>query len=92
MIGAVLNERYRLDAELGRGGTAIVYRARDTLLERNVAVKVMSADALGTEGCARMMQTAPTLGAVLLFPGSSDRSLYPRNASHRMPSCAAGAS
>jgi ABC-type oligopeptide transport system substrate-binding subunit len=58
MIGAVLNERYRLDAELGRGGMAIVYRARDTLLGRDVAVKVMSAAELGTEGRGRLMHEA----------------------------------
>jgi ABC-type oligopeptide transport system substrate-binding subunit len=58
MIGAVLNERYHLDAELGRGGMAIVYRARDTLLERDVAVKVMSAAELGTEGRGRLMHEA----------------------------------
>jgi ABC-type oligopeptide transport system substrate-binding subunit len=53
-----LNERYRLDAELGRGGMAIVYRARDTLLERDVAVKVMSAAELDTEGRGRLMHEA----------------------------------
>ena len=56
MIGSTLHERYRIDAEMGRGGMAVVYRARDTLLERPVAVKVMSqAPALGTEGRARLL-------------------------------------
>lgn len=58
MIGTLLNERYRLDSELGRGGMGDVYRARDTLLERNVAVKVVSADALGVEGGARLLHEA----------------------------------
>jgi len=36
----------------------MVYRAHDTLLERDVAVKVMSVTALGTEGRARLMHEA----------------------------------
>jgi ABC-type oligopeptide transport system substrate-binding subunit len=59
IVGTLLNERYRLDAEIGRGGMAIVYRAHDTTLKRDVAVKVVSeAAALGTEGRARLLHEA----------------------------------
>jgi ABC-type oligopeptide transport system substrate-binding subunit/tetratricopeptide (TPR) repeat protein len=59
VVGALVNERYRLEAEIGRGGMAIVYRALDTVLERDVAVKVMTeAAALGTEGRARLLNEA----------------------------------
>ena len=58
MIGATLQNRYRLDAELGRGGMGVVYRAHDTLLDRNVAVKVLSDAKLGSEGRARLLREA----------------------------------
>jgi len=57
-VGDFLVNRYRLDAELGRGGMGIVYRARDTLLDRDVAVKVLSGTSLGSEGRARLLHEA----------------------------------
>ncbi|MGH2865029.1 MAG: protein kinase domain-containing protein [Solirubrobacteraceae bacterium] len=41
VIGTVIGGRYRLDAEIGRGGMSAVYRAFDLVLERAVAVKLM---------------------------------------------------
>ena len=40
-IGSVLSDRYRIDAFLAEGGMAVVYRAHDLRLERNVAIKIV---------------------------------------------------
>ena len=68
MIGATLQNRYRLDAELGHGGMGVVYRAHDTLLERDVAVKVLSATVLGTEGRARLLREAQAIAKLTQQP------------------------
>ncbi|MCW2970723.1 MAG: hypothetical protein JWO23_1850 [Solirubrobacterales bacterium] len=40
-LGTLIGGRYRLDAQIGRGGMSTVYRAFDTVLERPVAIKLM---------------------------------------------------
>ena len=61
MIGSLLNDRYRIDAELGQGGMGTVYRAHDPMLDRDVAVKVVSAYNLGTEGRQRLLHEAQAI-------------------------------
>ncbi|HWD11584.1 MAG TPA: protein kinase [Solirubrobacteraceae bacterium] len=41
VLGTTIGGRYRLEAEIGRGGMSTVYRAFDTVLERPVAIKMM---------------------------------------------------
>jgi serine/threonine-protein kinase len=41
VVGETVAERYELEELVGTGGMSSVYRARDTLLERNVALKVL---------------------------------------------------
>lgn len=56
-----------LDAELGRGGMGVVYRGRQTYLNRTVAVKVLKPDIGGEEYTARFRREA-TLLAGLAHP------------------------
>jgi serine/threonine-protein kinase len=41
MVGSVLEERYELEELVGRGGMSSVYRARDRILGREVAIKML---------------------------------------------------
>src|SRR5260221_3307240 len=58
MLGAMLLNRYRLEAELGQGAMGTVYRAQDVLLDRPVAIKVLTEARLGAEGRARLLHEA----------------------------------
>jgi serine/threonine protein kinase len=46
-IGETLAGRFRIDASLGAGGMATVYRARDLRLGRDVAVKILAPNLAG---------------------------------------------
>ena len=64
-IGERLAGRYRLDARIGSGGFATVFRARDLRLERDVAVKVLLANhATDSVIAARFDREARVLAAV----------------------------
>jgi serine/threonine protein kinase/Flp pilus assembly protein TadD len=52
MIGRTLG-RYEITAKIGAGGMGEVYRARDTHLEREVALKVLAAGLLSDEAAHR---------------------------------------
>ena len=64
---SVLDDRYALEAVVGRGGMADVYRATDTVLEREVAVKVMRASVTTGSEWAHFRDEAKIL-AVLDHP------------------------
>ena len=70
MIGQKLANRYEITAELGRGGTGVVYRARDRLLSRDVAVKLIPPSLLSPESEQRFQREAQ-LVAQWTIPRSS---------------------
>ncbi|HEY8226333.1 MAG TPA: protein kinase [Pyrinomonadaceae bacterium] len=63
-VGSVLRERYRLNSELGRGGMGVVYRATDLELQRDVAIKVLSATATTSDARARLIREARAAAAL----------------------------
>src|SRR5438094_9024929 len=64
MIGASLNQ-YQITARIGAGGMGEVFRARDTRLNRDVAVKVLPKDFVAdADRLRRFEQEATTLAAL----------------------------
>ena len=57
--------RYIIDTPLGAGGMGEVYRARDTQLNRVVAIKILSPQlSSDPEGCRRFEREARTLATL----------------------------
>jgi len=56
--GDLLQDRYKLETEIGQGGMGKVYRAHDQLLDRTIAIKVMAKADFDTKGRSRLMDEA----------------------------------
>ncbi len=52
----ILGERYEIIEELGRGGMGIVYKALDTQLETDVAVKILPPELSSSERAIRNLK------------------------------------
>jgi serine/threonine protein kinase/tetratricopeptide (TPR) repeat protein len=82
-LQAALADRYTLERELGRGGMAVVYLARDLKHDRLVALKVLRpelAASIGAERFLREIQIAAKLShpsiLTLIESGEADGQLY----------------
>src|SRR5206468_12414841 len=80
---AALADRYAIDRELGRGGMATVFLARDVKHDRSVAIKVLRpelAAALGAERFLREIEIAARLNHPHILPlhdsGAANGDLY----------------
>jgi serine/threonine protein kinase len=67
-IVPVLGNRYQLLQTIGTGGMAVVYRARDTMLERPVAIKVLRQDFSTNEGFRERFRLEAKAAANLSHP------------------------
>ena len=59
-LAAALANRYTIERELGRGGMATVYLARDVKHARSVAIKVLNADLAASLGAGRFVREIAT--------------------------------
>ena len=54
--GQKINDRYEIVKSIGEGGMANVYLAKDTILDRNVAIKVLRGDLSADEKFIRRFE------------------------------------
>ena len=66
--GSKISDRYQIIKTLGEGGMANVYLAHDTILDRNVAVKVLRGDLASDEKFVRRFQREALSASSLSHP------------------------
>jgi serine/threonine protein kinase len=64
----LISDRYELEEPLGRGGMGTVYRARDRVLDRTVAVKLLPAELASDDQAADRLQREARSAARLNHP------------------------
>ncbi len=67
-VPRVIDDKYRVDQLLGRGGMGGVYRAHDVRLDRDVAIKVVRANLLGHPEARRRFRREAQIVARLQHP------------------------
>lgn len=66
--GQKINDRYQIIRTIGEGGMANVYLAYDTILDRNVAVKILRGDLANDEKFVRRFQREAIAASSLSHP------------------------
>ena len=68
MKGQRINDRYQIIRSIGEGGMANVYLAHDTILDRNVAVKILRGNLAKDEKFIKKFQREANSAATILHP------------------------
>src|ERR1044072_9745246 len=84
LLGRVFDGKYRLDERLGGGGMGTVYRATHLVIDRPVAVKVLSQRFVGNETAQQRFRREARAAGRMHHPnavtvtdfGASNRHLY----------------
>lgn len=82
-LRAALLDRYQIEEEIGRGGMAVVYRARDLKHDRTVAIKVLREELTPSVEAERFLQEVRIVAQLqhthiltLLDSGEVERTFY----------------
>ena len=83
-LGDVIANRYRLESLIGQGGMGLVYAARDSVLDRPVAIKILWGNAYAMPDAHARFKREARIASALRHPGaveihdfgSSDGRLY----------------
>ncbi|HIU88425.1 MAG TPA: Stk1 family PASTA domain-containing Ser/Thr kinase [Candidatus Avilachnospira avistercoris] len=66
--GNILDGRYEIESKIGQGGMSYVYRAKDTKLDRTVAIKVLKEECAGDEEFLKKFSNEARSAANLTHP------------------------
>ncbi|MBY0357752.1 MAG: serine/threonine-protein kinase [Candidatus Obscuribacterales bacterium] len=68
LLGTVLNNTYEIQEVIGRGGMGLVYKARDILMERAVAIKMLHAHLVSDQSSIQRFQREARLASAIDHP------------------------
>ena len=79
--GIVLGKRYAVLSKIGAGGMADVYKGRDQMLNRYVAIKVLKKQYKEDENFVRKFRSEAQAAAGLIHPNRNTDRLFMRKSS-----------
>ena len=72
LIGSIIDDRYKIDRVIGVGGMGTVFAALDSLLNRQVAIKILSITTPGSSRREKLLEAKQPLDKVVVEQGPRD--------------------